>query len=187
MMDTDLQPQAVTLNQIHWNTTDLLEVPPVLLVTEIEQSVFRQRLATFVDGRHVNSVLYRSVAAIRSHFALEPYAYVVVFPAHRLELPIDLRALSDKPHHFVGIVKTPRGTSDEVFDLAELHGRVADELAGLPREAVIGTLKELSEDGQEFLIHDRCDPSDRFAHTFREGQYWHNYRYIASELPEVGE
>jgi hypothetical protein len=182
-METEARAPAVTLNQIHWNTSDLLEVPPVTLVTEIEPSVLRQRLATFVDGRHANDVLYRAVVAMRSHFGLEPHAYVVVFPALRLELPVDLRPLSDQPENFVGIVKAPRGTSEEVFDLAELHGRVADELSGLPREAIISVLKEMSEDGQEFLIHDQCDPSDRFAHTFASGKYWHNYRYIASELP----
>ncbi len=184
-MKIDARAPAVTLDQIHWNTSDLLEVPPVMLVTELEPSELRQRLAIFVDGRHVNDVLYRAVVAMRARYGLEPYAYVVVFPAFRVEIPIDLRPLSDQPDSFVGIVKAPRSTSEEVFDLAELHGRVADELSALPREAIIGVLKEMSEDGQEFMIHDQCDPSDRFAHTFAEGKYWHNYRYIASELPEL--
>ena len=175
----------VTVNQVHWNATALLEVPPVMLVTEYEPVRVRQMLATFVDGRHVNDVLYRAVLAIRREYELEPYAYVVVFPSEGFEIPIDLRAISDDPAHLAGFVKEPRGTGEVVFDYAQLHGKIADELPRLSREQAVGAMKVFSADGQEFTLHDRCSHDERFAHVFFDGSYHHNYRYVATRLPEV--
>ena len=172
----------MTANQIHWNTSELLEVPPVRLVTELDPSRLRQLLAAFVDGRQVTEVLQRSVHAIRANFATEPHAYVVVFPDHRLEVPIDLRAISDEPGSYAGIVKEPRSTNELVFDLAEVQGTVADQMVGMPREYTISAMKSLSELGDTFLLHDICDSSDRFAHVFDDGAYHHSYRYVSAHL-----
>jgi hypothetical protein len=143
----------------------------------------RQKLAEFVDGRRVNEALHRAVSAIRINFAAEPNAYVVVFPAERLEIPIDLRELSDEPGALVGIVKEPRSTLELMFDLVELQGVLADQIKGMPREFAITAMKSLSEDGQSFAIHDQCDPGDQFAHVFDSGTYHHNYRYVSASLP----
>lgn len=186
-MTDDLETPTVTTNEIHWSTSDLLDVPPVRLVTELDPMELRQRLAAFVDGRHVNDLLYRSVVAIRSSYGGQPGAYVVVFPDQRLELPIDLREVSDEPGRLIGIVKDPRATYEMIFDLAELQGVLADQMAGMPREAAIGAMKSLSETAQSFTVHDRCDHDERFAHEFSDGTYHHNYRYVSSRLPGVEE
>lgn len=180
-----LKPDDVTTNHVHFHATDLLEVPPVLLVTEYEPVRIRQLLATHVDGRHVNDALYRAVLAIRRETGLEPYAYVVVFPQEGFEIPIDLRRVSDDASRLAGFVKEPRRTSEVVFDCAELQGPVADSICNLSRDEALAAIKALSADGQEFVLHDRCSPDERFAHVFEDGAYHHNYRYVATSLPEV--
>lgn len=179
------EPTGVTFNQVHWNASHLLEVPPVYVVTEYEPVRMRQQLAGFVDGRHVNDALYRAIVAIRREFSLEPYAYVVVYPQEGLEIPIDLRVVTDRPDRLVAFVKEPRGTREVVFDFAQLQGRLADGVSGLSREEAVATLKQLSSDGQEFVVADRCCADERFAHVFENGVYRHNYRYVASMLPEA--
>lgn len=182
----DLTTPPVTTNQVHWNATQLLDVPPVLLVTEYEPLRIRQLLATFVDGRHVNDALYRAVIAIRNEYELEPHAYVVVFPQAGFELPIDLRGVSDDQTRLAGFVKEPRGTREVVFDYPELQGPVADQLSGVSREVAVSAVKQLSADGQEFTLSDRCCADERFAHVFSDGTYHHNYRYVATMIPEIG-
>ncbi|MFW5741696.1 MAG: hypothetical protein ACOC2D_00345 [Spirochaetota bacterium] len=174
----------VSLNQVHWHTSDLLDVPPVLLVTEYEPVRVRQILATFIDGRHVNDALYRAINAIRREYELEPYAYIVVFPDEGFEIPIDLRDIGDRPGGLAGFVKEPRGTREVVFDFASLQGDLADHLSGVSREEAVAIMKKMSADGQEFTLHDRCAHDERFAHTFEDGVYRHNYRYVAATLPD---
>jgi ABC-type transport system substrate-binding protein len=178
-------PAPVTLNHLHWHTNDLLEVPPVLLSTEMSAVRLRQALATYIDGRHVNDALYRAVLALRREFSLRPYAYVVTFPHEGFEIPIDLRPIAGDPGRLAGIVKEPRSVRDVPFDYAEIEGNLADHLAKLTREEAVQVLKQMSSDGQEFTISDRCSDDERFAHHFIEGAYRHNYRYVASLLPEV--
>jgi hypothetical protein len=177
--------EPVTLNQVHWNTNDLLDVPPVLLVTEYEPVRIREILAGFIDGRHANDALYRAVTAIRREYELQPFAYVVVFPDEQFEIPIDLREISDRSSGLAGFVKEPRGTHEVVFDYAELQGPLADHLSGVSRGEAISIMKQMSADGQEFTLSDRCAPDERFAHRFSDGAYRHNYRYVASTLPEI--
>ena len=181
----DLPTPGVTMNQVHWNATDLLEVPPVLLVTEYEPLRIRQMIATFIDGRHVNDALYRAVVAIRREHRLTPHAYVVAFPQEGFEIPIDLRPVTDGPARLAGFVKEPRGLREVVFDYAELEGSLADQLRHLSRGEAVAVMKQLSSDGQEFTLSDRCAHDERFAHTFVNGAYRHNYRYVSSMLPEV--
>lgn len=185
MNESELVTEAVSLNQVHWHTSDLLDIPPVLLVTEYEPVRIRQLLATFIDGRHVNDALYRAVNAIRRECELEPYAYVVVFPDEGFEIPIDLREISDRSPGLAGFVKEPRGVTEVVFDYTELQGPLADHLTGVSRSEAIAIMKQMSADGQEFSLSDRCAHDERFAHTFFNGHYRHNYRYVASALPET--
>ena len=175
----------VSTNHVHFHATRLLDVPPVQLVTEYEPSRIRQRIALHIDGRVINDALYRAVIAIRREFDLEPHAYVVVFPQEGFEIPIDLRAISDDPARLVGFVKEPRGTREVVFDFTQLEGKLADSLAGASRDQSIAVMKQLSSDGQEFTLDDRCSHDERFAHRFEDGAYQHNYRYVATMLPEV--
>jgi len=185
-MEHDTQrPDTVTWDYLHWRTNDLLEVPPVLLVTEFTTAEIRMRLAEFVDGRHVNDVLYRAVMALRKEHALEPSAYVVAFPQESLEVPIDLRQIAGEPARLAGIVKRPRSMRDVPFDLAQLKGEIADHIRNVSRSEAIQILKHLSSDGQEYDILDSCDSDHRFGHTFHAGTYLHRYRYVASLLPEV--
>jgi len=176
----ELIPPGVTTNQVHWHTTDLLEVASVLLVSEYEPVRIRQLMANHLDGRQVNDAFTRAVLAIRDVHELEPYAYVVVFPDEGFELPIDLRPITDDASRLAGFVKEPRGSSDVVFDCAQLQGVLADQLCAMPRSQAVSALKTLSSDGQEFLLHDRCSPDARFAHVFIDGAYHHNYRYVAA-------
>lgn len=173
----------MTMNQVHWNATELLEVPPVLLVTEYEPVRIRQELATFLEGQRVNDALSQAVLAIRNEHEFDPYAYVVVFPDAGLEIPIDLREISDDPARLAGFVKEPRATTDVVFEYTELRGTIADQLTSVSREEAITGLKELSSGGQEFLVSDRCCHDERFAHQFSDGRYHHRYRYVAARLP----
>lgn len=181
----DLETPSVSLNQVHWHTSDLLDVAPVLLVTEYEPVRIRQILANFIDGRHVNDALYRAVTAIRREHELEPYAYIVVFPQEGFEIPIDLRDISDRAGSLAGFVKEPRGTREVVFDFASLQGGLADHLSGVSREEAITIMKKMSGDGQEFTLHDQCAHDERFAHNFDDGTYRHNYRYVAATLPST--
>lgn len=181
----NLETVPVTINHVHWHATVLLDVPPVQLATEYEPSRIRQRIATYIDGRLINDALYRAVIAIRHEFGLEPYAYVVVFPQEGFEIPIDLRAISDDPARLVGFVKEPRGMREVVFDYAQLDGKVADSLAGASRDQSLSVMKQLSSDGQEFTLDDRCSHDERFAHRFEDGAYYHNFRYVATRLPEA--
>lgn len=185
MAGPDLPTPGVTTNQVHWSATDLLDVPPVLLVTEYEPVRIRQLIATYIDGRHINDALYRAVIALRREYALEPHAYVVVFPHEGFEIPIDLRDVTDDPSRLVGFVKEPRGIGEVVFDYAELEGALADRLRSFSREDAVAIMKHMSADGQAFTVSDRCAHDERFAHTFVNGSYHHNYRYVSSLLPEV--
>ncbi|MFW5777213.1 MAG: hypothetical protein ACOCZB_08010 [Spirochaetota bacterium] len=180
----DLETPSVSLNQVHWHTSDLLDVSPVLLVTEYEPTRIRQILATFIDGRHVNDALYRAVTAIRREYELEPYAYVVVFPEEGFEIPIDLRDINDRAGGLAGFVKEPRGMREVVFDFPSLQGGLADHLSAVSRDEALAIMKRMSADGQEFTLYDRCAHDERFAHTFDDGVYRHNYRYVAAALPE---
>jgi hypothetical protein len=179
------EPAPVTWNHLHWHTNDLLEVPPVLLTTELSAMRMRQALAGFIDGRHVNDALYRAVLAMRREYSLQPYAYVVAFPEEGFEIPIDLRLIQEDQARLAGIVKEPRGVRDVPFEYVELEGRIADHLRGVSREEAIQVLKQMSSDGQEFSISDTCSHDTRFAHHFADGSYRHNYRYVATLLPEV--
>lgn len=170
------------MNQVHRHATELLDVPPVLLVTEYEPVRIRQELAAYLDGRRVNDALSQAVMAIRNEYELGPHAYVVVFPEEGLEIPIDLREISDDSSRLAGFVKEPRGTTEVIFEYTELRGTIADQLTSVSREEAITGLKELSSDGQEFLLSDSCCDDERFAHQFSDGRYHHNYRYIAARL-----
>ena len=183
MHATDLPTPGVTMNQVHWNATDLLDVPPVLLVTEYEPVRIRQMIARYIDGRHANDALYRAVLAIRREHRLTPYAYVVAFPQEGFEVPIDIREVTDEPAQLAGFVKEPRGLREVVFDYTELEGSLADQLRHLSRSEAVAVMKQLSSDGQEFTLYDRCAHDERFAHTFQNGAYHHNYRYVSSMLP----
>ncbi len=185
MSHDTLPTPGVTMNQVHWHATDLLDVPPVLLVTEYEPVRIRQMIATYIDGRHVNDALYRAVLAIRRDHGLEPHAYVVAFPREGFEVPIDVRPITDEPSRLAGFVKEPRGQREVVFDYAELEGSLADELRTLSREEAVSVMRHLSSDGQVFKLSDRCAHDERFAHTFINGVYRHNYHYVSSLLPEV--
>ncbi|TVQ28218.1 MAG: hypothetical protein EA382_02245 [Spirochaetaceae bacterium] len=188
-MNAQLDPMnptpAISHDRVLATTTDLLSMPPVSIVTELGTDQLRALIATFVDRRHTNDVLYRSITAIRTQYALAPGAYVVEFPRERFELPVDLREIDDRPGLFVALVKTPRGVDEVTFDLAEVAGPLADHLRTLSREDALRAMREMSGDGQEFLLHDRCDPDDRFAHRFEDGVYSHTYRIATAALPEV--
>jgi len=120
------------------------------------------------------------VLAIQNEHGLEPFAYVVVFPDDGFEIPIDLRRITDDASRLAGFVKEPRGSREVVFDCAQLHGVLADQLCAMPRSQAVSALKTLSSDGQEFVLHDRCSTDPRFAHVFIDGAYHHNYRYVAA-------
>ena len=179
-----LNPDDVTTNHVHWSSTRLLEVPPVLLVTEYEPVRIREDLATFLDGRHVNDALSQAVTAIRKEYELEPHAYVVVFPHEALEIPIDLR-------RDLGRLVAPCRASSRSLAVPQkscsstpsFAGPSRTQLVSVSREEAINGLKQLSSDGQEFLLSDRCCGDERFAHQFNDGRYHHNYRYVAAELP----
>ena len=134
----EARAEPLTWTQIHWRGNDILDVPPILLVTEMSVLQFRQAMARYMDGRHVNDALYRAVLAIRSEHELEPYPYVVGFPAVAFELPIDVREIADDPNRFVGLVKMPRGirepgvneTGKELaLELEELETKVPRDAA----------------------------------------------------------
>ena len=176
----------MTWDQVHWRTNQLLEVPPVLLVTECDPIEFRKRMADFVDGRHVNDALYRGVLAIRREFDLEPYPYVIALPAHGAEIPVDLQAISDEDSQFVGIVSLPRSIHEPPFLLTQFHSKLADLVNTQRREQAIGLLKDLSRDSSEITVSDIGDRDDRFFHSFVDGVYRHSYRYVAAHIPELG-
>lgn len=176
----DLQTPGITMNQLHWRASDLLEVPPVLLVTEYEPVRLRQQLAAFVDGRDVNDALYHAVLAIKREYELEPHAYVVVFPQDGFEIPVDLREITDESSRLAGFLYPPRGSREVVFDYTQLDGGLADQLRTFSRDEALASMKQLSADGQEFTLYDRCTNDERFAHRFEDGTYRHNYRYVAA-------
>lgn len=178
-------PEPVTVNQIHWRATTLLAVPPVELVSEIAPMDLRKLFARYIDGRHVNDALYRGVQAIRREFRLQPNAYVVLFPNLQLEIPLDLREVSDDPGRFAGFIYEPRATTEVPFDYAEINPRLADAIARRSREEAISAIKELSADGQEFTLSDSCAQHPAFSHHFEDGRYWHGYHYVAATVPEI--
>ena len=186
--DDPLIPPAVsvTWDQVHWRTNQLLEVPPVLLVTECDPLEFRKAMARFIDGRHVNDALYRAVLAIRREFDLDPYPYVVALPEHAAEMPVDVRAVSGEESQLVGIVSLPRSIHEPPFLLPQPNADVADVAHIRRREYAIQLLKDLSRDGSEISINDIGDRDDRFLHSFVDGMYRHSYRYVAAYVPEVG-
>ncbi|MEE8440650.1 MAG: hypothetical protein V3S41_02930, partial [Spirochaetia bacterium] len=156
---------AMTWDQVHWRTNQLLDVPPVLLVTECDLFEFRKAMAGFIDGRHVNDALYRGVLAIRREFDLEPYPYVIVLPEHSVEIPVDLRAVSGEESQLVGIVLLPRSIHEPPFLLTQLNIDVADLAHTRRREYAIQLLKEMSKDGSEISINDIGGCDDRFFHS----------------------
>lgn len=186
--DTDPSSGAsLTSDQVHWRTNRLLETPPVLLVTESDPLCFRKAMASFIDGRHVNDALYRSILAIRREFHLEPHPYVVAFPHHGVELPIDLREISDEPDRLVGIVSIPRSTNEVPFLLTQLDDDIPDHELIRRREYAIQILKDMSRTGPEISVRDIGDRDNRFMHTFSNGVYHHSYRYVAAYVPEAGD
>lgn len=181
----DVRSAPITWTQIHWRGNDLLEVPPVLLVTEIAVLQFRKVMARYMDGRHVNDALYRAVLAIRSEYELEPHPYVVGFPSLALELPIDIRAIADESDRFVGLVKMPRGIREPAFDVDDLDEALANHIRISQRSQSVQLLKTLTEDGSEIELNDSCETDGGFRHLFRDGSYEHSYRYVASMIPEL--
>ena len=173
----------VSMNQVHWRTTDLMDIPPVLLVSEFETVQIRSLIARYIDGRLVNDALKAAVHAISSDDGWEPGAYVVVFPESGLEIPIDLRRISDREQQYAGYVLEPRGSSEVAFDCAELQGKLADRFCSGPRDEAVAAMKAMSADGQAFVLLDHCTHDEAFAHHFEDGQYWHAYRYVAAALP----
>ena len=178
---------SMTSGQVHWRTSRLLEVPPVLLVTECDPLNFRKAMASFIDGRHANDALYRSILAIRREFGLEPHPYVVALPQHGLELPIDLQAISDEPDHFVGIVSPPRSINEAPFLLPQFGDEKADQVLTRRRSYAIQVLKDMSRGGPAISIKDIGDRDSRFMHTFTDGVYHHSYHYVAAYVPEAGD
>ncbi|MFW5742038.1 MAG: hypothetical protein ACOC3H_01960 [bacterium] len=175
-----LETPGVTMNQIHWRTSELLEVPPVLVVTEYEPVALRRRFAALIDGSRTNDALHRTILAIDREFKLEPHAYVVVLPEFGVEIPIDLRDITDDATRLAAIVYEPRATREVIFEYTQLEGVIADQLASLSRDEAVAAMKRLSADGQEFTLFDRCVHDERFAHTFEDGVYRHNYRYVSA-------
>lgn len=180
-----LTAQPVNWNQLHWRTSELLDVPPVLLVTECNPLEFRKSMAAFIDGRHVNDALYRAVQAIRRDYELEPFAYVVAFPQYALEFPVDLRPILEEETKLAGIVGMPRSIHEPPFVLTQLEAKLAEQVHGLRREHAIDLLKNMSRDSSEFILNDMSDRDDRFVHSFVDGQYRHSYRYVAADLSEI--
>lgn len=178
-------PEPVTWAQIHWRGNDLLDVPPVLLVTELAVLQFRQAMARYIDGRYSNDVLYRAVLAIRREFNLEPHPYVVAFPFVALEIPIDIRAIADEPDQLVGLVKMPRGIREPAFDVDDLDEALANHVRVSQRSKSVQLLKSITEDGSEIGLNDSCEADGSFRHVFRDGTYEHSYRYVASMIPEL--
>ncbi|MCK4514905.1 MAG: hypothetical protein KAU31_06585 [Spirochaetaceae bacterium] len=168
LQDASFPPSTplITWDQVHWRTNQLLDVPPVLLVTECDPFEFRKAMARFIDGRHVNDALYRGVLAIRRESDLEPHPYVVAVPEHAAEIPVDLRAISEEE--------------------PQLDADLADHVHTCRREQAIQLLREMSRDGSEISISDIGDHDDRFFHSFVDGVYRHRYRYVATHVPEVG-
>ena len=157
----------------------------MLLVTESNPLDFRKAMAAFIDGRHVNDALYRAVQGIRRDYELEPFPYVVAFPAHAVEFPIDLRPVMDEESQLVGIVTPPRSIHEPPFTLTQLDPKLAQAVHSARREHAIELLKSLSRDSSELILNDMGDHDDRFVHSFVDGQYWHSYRYIAADLSEI--
>lgn len=183
--EAKIDARPVSWSLIHHRTHDLLEVPPVLLVTEVEPIAFRQRMAHFVDGRHVNDVLYRAILAIRRHHCLTPHAYVVAFPSERFELPIEIHPITGEATRLVAFVKTARSVDELPFELAELDVALANHLRHLSREQAITLLKSFTEDGTRVDLTDVCDSDLRFVHSFHDGVYLHSYRYVAATISEL--
>jgi hypothetical protein len=177
----------MTSGQVHWRTSRLLEVPPVLLVTEGDPMNLRMALASFIDGSRANELLSRSVLAIRQEYDLAPHAYVVALPQFGLELPIDLRAISDEPDHLVGIVSPPRSISDTPFLLSQLDEGIAGKELRQRRSYAIQTLKDMSRNGPAISVTDIGDRDNLFVHTFTNGVYHHSYHYLAAHLPDDSE
>ena len=187
----DHEPQtvaAVRRAEVERGSTLLLDVPPVRVVTELERTRLHALLGGLMDRRHVNDALYRAVTAMRVEHRLVPGAYAVAFAMEGFEIPIDLRPLEDPVDEgirLVAYIKEPRRLTDVVFDLPSIQGRLADHLRSLTREHAERIMCDLSSDGQEFTIADRCDPDERFAHRFSNGRYRPNYLRVTSLLPEV--
>lgn len=184
---------SLTSDQVHWRSNPLLEVPPVRLVTEMDPVALRTMLARYIDGRHINDVLYRAVLAIRKEYDLEPYPYVIAIRSGSVELPVDLMDVSDEPGQLVGVVLEPRSVHVAPFVLPESIAErlcpasqgAADE-AGPHREQALGLLKELSREGEPVVITDLCGHGERFFHQFADGCYHHSHRFIATTVPELG-
>ena len=184
---------SLTSDQVHWRTNPLIEVPPVRLVTEMDPVALRTMLARFIDGRHINDVLYRAVLAIRKEYDLEPYPYVIAIRSGGVELPVDLMDVSDEPGQFVGVVLEPRSVHVPPFALPESIAERAHQASpgavdggGPHREQVFRLLKELSEEGEPVVIQDLCGHGERFVHQFADGCYHHSHRSIATTVPELG-
>jgi len=180
-----LTAQPLSWNQIHWRTSELLDVPPVLLVTECDPLEFRKAMAAFIDGRYVNDALYRGVQSIRRDYELEPFPYVIAFPQHGVEIPFDLRPIVDEATKLVGVLSLPRSIHEPPFVLTQLEPKLAEHVHTSRREQAIELLKTMSRDSSEFILSDVIDRDDRFVHSFLDGQYRHSYRYVTAELSEV--
>jgi hypothetical protein len=174
--------EPVTINQVHWRSTDLIEVSPVLLVSEFEPVQIRSLMARYIDGRQVNDALRAAIQALRADDGWEPGAYVVVFPDSGLEIPIDLRSISDREGQYAGFVLEPRGSSEVAFDCAGLTGKLADRLCNGPRDEAVAAMKAMSADGQAFVLADHSSHDEAFAHHFEDGRYWHAYHYVAATI-----
>jgi hypothetical protein len=185
--ENSIPPVAeVTSDQVHWRFHELIEVPPVLLISRVEPVTFRMAMARHVDGRHVNDALYRAVQAIRREFSLEPYPYVVGFPGQSAEILIDLRIIADLDDQLAGIVSMPRSLHDLPFDPGVVSPELREHVAGIAREPVIQQLKDLSRSGDDLVLPDSADHDGRYTHCFSRGLYRHSYRYVTVVVPEAG-
>ena len=176
----------VTSDQVDRRTSDLLEVPPIRLVSEFSPDQVRARLGLFLDEAHINDALSRAAQAIGEDSGFAAGAYVVVFPDLAMEIPIEVREISDAPGTHAGFVYEPRSANEIVFDLTELYDDLADNLANSPRAEAISTMKDLSADGQEFALTDECCDSGAFMHLFEDGEYSHSYRHVSAAPPQAG-
>lgn len=167
---------------LDWRCGDLLKVPPVEVVAHGEAIPFRQLLAQYIDGRHVNDALYRAVLAIRREYSLEPGSYVVVFVTQRFELPIDLRVLVDAPG-LVAIAYTPRRVGDLPVCLSSVDDELANRLRGRPRDEVIALLREVGA-ASPIDLPDRCG-GECFRHRFSADGYERTFRYVSTGIPEL--
>lgn len=180
-VNSDDQP-AFRRAYLDWQCADLLEVPPVEVVTHEPVIAYRQNVARFIDGRHVNDAIYRAVLALRREFGLESGPYVVVFPQYRFEIPLDLRPI-DGEGGLAAVAYLPRSTTRTSVDLTSLEQELAGELRRLPRDAVIQRLKTFDPDGT-IELPDICG-SAVFVHRFAGRAYRHSYRYVAAGIPEL--